>query len=95
MAAHEGHGDVHLPLPKWSTNGTNGTNGRHPVSFEPPPAAGTIEVDGEDVPVHVPEAEAGEIGDRDGVGGEPVADHVEEPPPAVPDGRRRSRRPRD
>ena len=94
VAAHEGHGDVHLPLPRWSTNGTSGTNGRHPVSFEPPPAAGTIEADAEDVPVRVPEAEAGEIGDRDGDGGEPVVDYVEEPP-APPDGRRRLRRPRD
>ena len=97
VAAHKGSSGVDLPLPRWSSNGSNGlstTNGHH-VSFQPPPADALIEADAEEVPVLVPEVEPPTDGDGDSKaeGEEPVADYVEEPPP--PDGRRRLRRPRD
>ena len=100
MAAHQGHSEVHLPLPRWSSNGkpaSNGSNGHH-VSFEPPPVSGTVdavEAAAEELPVHVPGDEPEEAGNVNGEEGEPAADHVEDVPPVVPEARRRLRRPRE
>ena len=100
VVAHQGHSQVNLPLPKWSTNGssTNGSNG-HRLSFERPPAEGTsgplaIDAEAEEVPVHVPGPPDGEASAGNGDGTETVGEYVEPPPPEE-EGRRRTRRPRE
>jgi hypothetical protein len=71
VSAHEGHGDVHLPLPRWSSNGSNGTNGSngHLRSFEPP---------AEPVEVVAEHQAAGpeEFRSTDGSVAEPAADYL-------------------
>ncbi|MGQ0521282.1 MAG: AAA family ATPase [Actinomycetota bacterium] len=87
VAAHQGHSRVDLPLPRWSTNGSNGSNGHH-VSFEPPPRD-TIEAGAEDVPARVPGGEAGQgDGGDDGDGTARTDDGDDTPPPRPPTRRR-------
>jgi hypothetical protein len=58
-----------------------------------------VEAEAEEVPVHVPEAEAQSDGATDGDGAgdltEPVADYVEEEADPAPGPRKRTRRPRE
>ena len=99
VEAHEGHGSVHLPLPRWSTNGSNGSNGHHGL-FERSHGE-ALDADSEAVPVHVPDQPeaATDEGDSAGTraeadGGEAVGEYVSDPP-AEPEPRKRTRRPRD
>ncbi|HEX2700277.1 MAG TPA: AAA family ATPase [Acidimicrobiales bacterium] len=81
VSAHQGHGDVLLPLPRWSANGSNGSgsnghNGHH--AFQPPPARTAVDAEAEEVRVPdapVDEAHAAESTADDGApaGDGPVA----------------------